>query len=404
MYLSKVENTGSLIVISDSLPELNKNIASEIKKISACCIFCSRAWKEFSNDCKTLMNDLYQYPSSLPEYIKILKRIKKFETTQACSDCNRSNVQGRKIFPRGIDNNQHTNSLSSTIEENIKTADETEKIIHSYSLCMATSMSHKILDLSICLQTYLHRQYDAKNDGKFPLRSVTGQPCKVTRIAQYGTLFNTNEIKYENSIVKKMISSKTSDKERRKLFNENIRAMKIPHSNELLGGQYGLFSNKIIPEGTCLGVFGGRVFKLCEKSDMSLLNTDYIIHIGTKLNSAIFLDADNILSKVNSNFLKMPNGRWEIVPHGYNSVFVFFKAEFEDKTKLVIPALFSSKKIDKNEEVRVCYHLDEEKVNHSINKSLRLKETTPAALNLNFKAIIQALSHIAEDGIQTPPH
>ena len=139
-----------------------------------------------------------------------------------------------------------------------------------------------------------------------------------------------------------------------------------------LCGQNEVVASKFIPKGTCIGVYGGRIFdggKVFRNLPPEILKLlkgidTYFMAVSNYGDHGPIIDGDNILSRINTTFdYNKYNKPFRQAPaSAYNLERVDFEAELVNGMGARIPTLFTTKDIEPNTALRYDYELTPEKI------------------------------------------
>ncbi|MGL5625965.1 MAG: SET domain-containing protein-lysine N-methyltransferase [Candidatus Rhabdochlamydia sp.] len=365
----------------DKTEQLDINIDSRLEKVRKCCSACNATWKEWDKCIKDVIYSIHGKPyecinvltKSLVKMQNLSRRflvddlVKKMEKDETITGFFYYELSKSDLNPFTlIANESKRNKFISILDSEKVTGSAGQYLNHFYSKIQMTSLNSQKEEGFFKLHTYIHRNYMPENNGLYPFIKMDGSEYKIKKIDSNSSPRKGHRI-YSCKEIKPYISSKKTPEERLALYDTQLVVKRLDEKNDLLpsdsllSGQNGVFAKKNIPSGTCIGIHGGTVLFISEsdvepnhlsKKILKKINQDYLVAL---LEEQIFLDGNNIISKINSNFYKHANGQWFESDKGYNAESIPFGCEMEDGNKLKLHAIFTMQDIKKDEEIRMSY-------------------------------------------------
>jgi hypothetical protein len=280
-----------------------------------------------------------------------------------------------------IRNGKKVEQIVSLLDRNDVPGAARDFLCHFYlKLALSKLAREKTLN-AFRLHTVIHRDYNADNNGAYPLLKPDGTAYKIRTIASRSSISETGRF-YRSRPVKPFISSTLTAEQRGKLYDPlEVRLLgsnDLAANEQLLVGQHGVFAARKITAGTCIGVQAGPVFtweNLARDYGISsdeigwMINTDYLVDLNVwrRSSEGFFLDGNNIISKINSCFRREGGDHWRQAYGGYNVEVVGFKCELDDRQCIDLAAIFAACNIRAGEELRMSYHYPPELVAQVMN-------------------------------------
>lgn len=370
--------------------QLDINIFSRLEKVRNCCDTCNTTWEEWGKCIKDITCSIKGKPyecinalikslikmQNLPREFLVDALVEKMEKDGAIADFLTYGLNKNDLNPFNLMKNENErNKFISILDSENITGSAKQYLNHFYSKIQMSRLNSQKEEEFLKLHTYIHRNYDPKNNGLYPFIKTDGSEYKIKKIDSSSSSRGKDQI-YSCEGVKPYISNKKTPEERSALYDAQLVVKQLGHENLLptevsLSGQNGVFAGKDIPIGTCIGVHGGTLLFFNESDTdpnylpmniLTKINQDYLVSISKRA----FLDGNNIISKINSIFYKQSNGKWLESDEGYNAHIIKFGCEMEDGNKLCLHAIFTIQDIKKGEEIRMSYQYPSEIVNQAM--------------------------------------
>ncbi|MBC3778908.1 hypothetical protein HU743_22450 [Pseudomonas sp. SWRI99] len=214
--------------------------------------------------------------------------------------------------------------------------------------------------------------YNRANNGKYPIRGADGQPMYLKVIEPSSTLANGNVytvaqvVPYLKAGGFETVARLYEEKLQLRTFTE---ADIIVPGEKALVGQSMVVANRRIAKGEVIGVYGGdlvpyAVLSREEQVFAMMAATGVVIESGRAREVKIAIVGDNIVSRINSNFVFNTEGRpIRQAPGGYNVETVPFAVQVEDRSGaqvvrrgLELGTVFATADIPAGKELRLNYH------------------------------------------------
>jgi hypothetical protein len=376
--------------------ESPSQMSLRLLKASNCCSESMRSWREFG--------DLARNIASLPELkfyelipalaknivsinnvakeIRIDEYIRKMRFDGSIDHLWEHGISGEDINSgECIRNGKKVEQIVPLLDRNDVPGAAKDFLCHFYlKLALSKLAQEKTLN-AFRLHTVVHRDYNADNNGAYPLLKPDGAAYRIRTIASWSSISETGRF-YPCRPVKPFISSTLTAEQRGKLYDPlevRLLGSKDLAANERsLVGQRGVFSAREITCGTCIGVQAGPVFtweNLARDCGISIdgitrmINMNYLVDLSVRRGSVdgFFLDGNNIISKINSCFFREGGENWRQADGGYNVEVAGFRCELDDKQRIDLAAVFAVCDIRSGEELRMNYHYPPELVAQVMN-------------------------------------
>ncbi|MFJ4606493.1 hypothetical protein [Pseudomonas atacamensis] len=214
--------------------------------------------------------------------------------------------------------------------------------------------------------------YNRANNGKYPIRGARGLPMFIKSIEGTSTLANSNVYTVE-PVVPYLKAGGFEAVAR--LYEEKLQLRTFTEADILVPGERALVgqsmvvANRRISKGEVIGVYGGDMvpygFLSREEQVFAIKAASGIaIEGGRAVEVKIAIVGDNIVSRINTNFIFNKNGRpIRQAPGGYNVETVPFGVQVEDRSgaqvilrNLELGAIFASTDIPAGKELRLNYN------------------------------------------------
>ena len=237
--------------------------------------------------------------------------------------------------------------------------------------------------------------YDRINNGRYPIRDMSGQPMRIKYIESSSTSDASNTTYYKETLepyLKWQGYEKVAS-----LYDEKIEVVpftaalqKFPEESSLLG-QKAVVAKRAIHKGEPLGIYGGTVLHESAaqfRQDVyassiearSSPPPDAIPHIR-KLPNTELISGDNVLSRINTIFEYETGRPVRQARTGYNTESVDFDVDTIDNSPVDIPAnqqtltrlkmtaFFASEDIAAGDELRWNYNYGEQEIREYFSES-----------------------------------
>ncbi|WP_130912247.1 hypothetical protein [Pseudomonas sp. Sample_9] len=214
--------------------------------------------------------------------------------------------------------------------------------------------------------------YNRANNGRYPIRGADGQPMYIKAIEGSSTLVNGNV--YAVTPVMPYLKAGGFENVAR-LYEEKLQLRTFTEADivvpgeKTLVGQSMVVANRRIVKGEVIGVYGGdlvpHVFLSREEQVFAMTAaTGIAIESGRAREVKIAIVGDNIVSRINTNFVFNKEGRpIRQAPAGYNVETVPFAVEVEDRSGgqavrrgLDLSTVFATADIPAGQELRLNYN------------------------------------------------
>ncbi len=238
-----------------------------------------------------------------------------------------------------------------------------------FNLALA-NVNHVLWDEASRAFSFPVRRYAPERDGAYPFRWPDGSAA-VVEIGPNPALDPAPGPALGPALDSALIASigpyvdpALPHADRERLYRENfhgrrMEARDLVHPEEIaLIGQWGAFAKRRIPEGVCLGVYGGTL--LDYESTIMLPDRRHLANVSTSDGPGYYVNGENVTSLMNTLFTFDTQGR--IVaqsPGPYNVRAQAFGAATANGIRLSLVAFFSSCEIEQDTELRWNYGLDE---------------------------------------------
>lgn len=392
--------------------------AFRLRQASNCCEESRHSWKEFER----AVTDMASIPESkfyeiIPRLVRNIKSMDSVargvlidEHARAMrSDGSMKYFSNNGISGDDISSGEFMHSeikmskLVSLLDKSDVPGAAKDFLCHFYLKMILSTLAEKNTGEAFRLHTVMHRGYHADNNRAYPLLKLDGSMYKINAIQPRSSKGDTGR-DYSCRPVKPFISSKLTGEQREKLYDQlEVRRLgpKDLRANEfLLLGQYGVFAARKISAGTCIGVHGGTFFSgenLAAELGIPLdemlraVNMDYMVwmNFGSNNSESLFLDGNNIISKINTLFFQGGMG-WRQASGCYNAEGALFKCEMDDGRDISLHAIFAARDIESGEEIRMNYHYSPEVV----AQIMRNQESAPAESREDLvKSILDSIQY-----------
>ena len=224
-------------------------------------------------------------------------------------------------------------------------------------------------------QNYL-RNYDRANNGRYPLRSLSGRPMRIKEL-QTRSRSNTTNATFSSNLVKPYIQWEGYEEVAR-LYEDKLELtaftaahQKFPEESVLIK-QDTVITRKPIQRGEALGVYGGELVP----HNVAVYRRDpYLLDInapssGRAANPPEF-SGDNILSRINTIFEYEAGKPVRQAAAGYNVEVAKFRVKTqignEPLEKALLSGFFASEDIPAGTELRWNYQYDEAAINNLLD-------------------------------------
>jgi hypothetical protein len=231
--------------------------------------------------------------------------------------------------------------------------------LRMFNLALAT-VDHVLWNLASSAFTAPRRDYEAVFDCAYPFRWLDGVPAVVQIDVNPGP--DLSQVVFDR--VGPYIDPAMSDADRAHLYAENLYYRRIIESDLLqpqegaLIGQWGVFSKQRIPEGTCIGVYGGTLLE--RESVIMLSDRRYLVKVTTPGMPEYFVSGDNVTSLMNSMFLFDEKGRVAAQDTRHHNVRPHaFRCKTTTGIVFSLIAFFASHEIEPDTELRWSYGYDD---------------------------------------------
>jgi hypothetical protein len=214
--------------------------------------------------------------------------------------------------------------------------------------------------------------YNRANNGKYPVRRVDGQPMFIKEIEPSSTLANGNV--YAVAPVVPYLKAGGFETVAR-LYEEKLQLRTFTEADILVPGEKALVgqsmvvANRRIAKGEIVGVYGGDLVPYVslsrdEQVFAMTAATGIAIENGKAHEVKIAIVGDNIVSRINTNFVFNKEGRpIRQSPGGYNVEIVPFRVQVEDRSGgqairrgLELGTIFATADIPAGKELRLNYN------------------------------------------------
>lgn len=224
--------------------------------------------------------------------------------------------------------------------------------------------------------------YNRANNGKYPMRDSLGRPVRIRFLESKVTIepesphlpveLYTSEqirpyIKFEGY---EAVARLYEEKLQLRQFTE--ADVKVPGERALVG-QLMVVANRRIAKGEVVGVYGGtirsaRFLHPAEQTYTMIIGMDVVLRSGQLGPGPIAIVGDNIISRMNTNFLYDATGKpVKQAPDGYNVKLIGFKVDaqlpghdIKDLKFYLLNAAFAIEDIPAGTELRWDYNYTDE--------------------------------------------
>ncbi|CCU56350.1 hypothetical protein MYSEV_152 [Mythimna separata entomopoxvirus 'L'] len=334
---------------------------------------CKLIWDYYIKEWKNLLN-IY----STSDYIIIFEKFNKMIQNNE-NIYNNIDNKIQEIYDNSK-NKKDDNSFNSILKFvliNVKEQNNNEIKNLLYLKDLINDTNYTLMNNMLKLNTLAHRKYYENYNGLYPFIDYNGKKILIKKIQSISEGYSCKQ-------VKPFISKSISSEDRIKLYNH--LTVKIINNNEIMKGQYGVFANRYIKKGDCIGIHAGIIFeyKFIKNFIKYGYNQDYLIY----MNKDYFLDGINIISKVNSIFYQ-ENENWLESDTGFNAKCIKFDCHTMDNKKLNIHAFFALEDINLDTEILISYGYDINLSNQAINTSKSIGDD-------NIPSIIKQINNILD--------
>jgi hypothetical protein len=226
-----------------------------------------------------------------------------------------------------------------------------------FNLALAT-VNHALWDEASRAFSLPTRSYTLERDGAYPFRWPDGSPA-VVDIGPNPALDPALA-----AAIRPYIDAALPHAHRERLYRENFHGRRmaqrdLAHPGEIaLIGQWGAFAKRRIPEGVCLGVYGGTL--LDYESTIMLADRRHLANVSTSGGPGYYVNGESVTSLMNTLFTFDTQGLVAAQSPGpYNVRAQAFGATTANGVPLSLVAFFSSFEIEQDTELRWNYGLDE---------------------------------------------
>lgn len=214
--------------------------------------------------------------------------------------------------------------------------------------------------------------YNRANNGKYPVRDADGQPMYIKSIVGTSTMANGNVYSVEPVVPYLRVGDFETVA---RLYEEKLQLRTFTEADIIVPGEKALVgqsmvvANRRITKGEVIGVYGGNTvpyLSLSREEQVFAMRAASGIAIdgGRAIEVKIAIVGDNIVSRINTNFVFNKEGRpIRQSPGGYNVESVPFAVQVEDRSgaqvirrTLELGAIFSTADIPAGKELRLDYH------------------------------------------------
>ncbi|WP_339431813.1 MULTISPECIES: hypothetical protein [unclassified Pseudomonas] len=220
--------------------------------------------------------------------------------------------------------------------------------------------------------------YNRANNGKYPIRGIDGKPMYVRSIEPEASMASGN--RYTSEQVLPYLKAGGFEQVAR-LYEEKLQLRTFTEADIIVPGEKALIgqsmvvANRRISKGEIIGVYGGDLvpaarLSLAEQTFAMYATTGTFIEDGRPREFSIVVVGDNIVSRINTNFVFNAAGRpLRQSPGGYNVETVAFRVDAEDRSGgevvrrgLELSTVFATTDIPAGKELRLNYHYSREMV------------------------------------------
>ncbi|TKC87683.1 SET domain-containing protein [Trinickia terrae] len=226
-----------------------------------------------------------------------------------------------------------------------------------FNLALAT-VNHVLWDEAPRAFSFPMRRYAAELDGAYPFRWPDGSAA----IVEVGP--NPALDRAVLTRIRPYVDPTLPKADRECLYRENFYCRRMNEDDLLqpgeraLIGQWGAFARRRIPEGVCLGVYGGTL--LDHESTIMLADRRHLANVSSADGPDYFVNGENITSLMNTRFTFDAQGHIAAQSTGpYNVRAQAFEASTAGGIPLSLIAFFSSQDIEQDAELRWNYGHDE---------------------------------------------
>jgi hypothetical protein len=372
------------------IDESPSQMAPRLMRASNCCEESSRSWKEFGHVAKNIASiteaKFHEIIPRLAKNIKSMHAVARGVRIDEHVKAMKSDGSIKYLLENGISQDDINSErfmfdeikfskLASLLDEKDVPGAAKDFLCHTYLKLTLSRLAAEKTSYAFRLHDAIHRDYKAENNRAYPLLKMDGSIYKINTICSRSLKSGTNQ-HYSYALVKPFINSKLTGEQRAKLYDQlevrRLASKDLAANESSLEGQYGVFAAQEISAGTCIGVHGGTFFS-CENLAAELgitpedvldaASMEYMVcmSFGSKNRERLRLDANNIISKINTFFFQGREG-WRQAKWIYNAESAVFKCEMDDGKNIGLHAIFATRDISPGQEIRMNYNYPPEVV------------------------------------------
>jgi hypothetical protein len=379
-----------------TFPESFPQMSLRLAKAANCCDDNRRSWRDFQSLADNIAAvPKLRYYEVIPAIVKSVSsfrvagkavRIDKY-IQKMKSDGSIGFLIGSGVSVNDVDsgeiirNGEKAGKVAALLDKCDAPGAVRDFLRHFYLKITLPKLAHEKIRSTFMLHTLAHREYDADNNGAYPLLKFDGTAYRIKAIDRQSEEIEAGR-SFPSAQVKPFIRSKLTGEQRKELYSQlEVRFLgskDLAENERLLEGQLGVFAAQGISSGTCLGVHGGTVFSwedfaadhgVSVQEAMQMINMDYLVNLQLEGRGTtnFILDGNNIISKVNSNFCPDGGEGWLQAKGGYNAALESFGCKMDDGRFIALPAIFTTRNVERGEEIRMNYHYSPEVATQAMN-------------------------------------
>ncbi|MCF5653990.1 hypothetical protein GIV46_03050 [Pseudomonas poae] len=215
------------------------------------------------------------------------------------------------------------------------------------------------------------RIYDRANNGRYPLRNLTGQPMRIRHIQAQGKSLTSNSV-FPSTLIRPYIQWEGYENVAR-LYEDKLEVTSFTAAHQkfaqesALIGQATVITRKPLGKGEALGVYGGEILPLyvaqIRQDPYLMAIKDVRTTSPYAVNTQPILSGDNVLSRINTIFEYEAGHPVRQATAGYNVEAARFRVNTQvgdaPQEQMILTAMFASEDIPAGAELRWNYQYNE---------------------------------------------
>ncbi|KRP58365.1 dermonecrotic toxin domain-containing protein [Pseudomonas trivialis] len=215
------------------------------------------------------------------------------------------------------------------------------------------------------------RIYDRANNGRYPLRNLTGQPMRIRHLQAQGKSLTSDAV-FASTLIRPYIQWEGYENVAR-LYEDKLEVTPFTASHQkfaqesALIGQATVITRKPLKKGEALGVYGGEILPLYVAQ---LRQDPYLMAIKEvrptspySINTQPILSGDNVLSRINTIFEYEAGHPVRQASTGYNVEAAQFRVNTQvgnaPQEQMILTGMFAAENIPAGAELRWNYQYSE---------------------------------------------